>query len=99
MRVCYSGCSASGAASRTTGLAVLRRDGFASMDAGDRGGTLTTRPVRFKGKHLFVNLDAPKGELRVEVLDEKGKVIAPFGRDSAGTVDGDHTMRGVGWEA
>src|SRR2546426_11227408 len=53
-----------------TGLATLRRDGFASMDAGETGGTLTTRPVRFSGKHLFVNVDNAKGELRVEILDQ-----------------------------
>ncbi|HSW47189.1 MAG TPA: hypothetical protein VLM89_16620, partial [Phycisphaerae bacterium] len=41
-----------------TGLAVLRRDGFASMDAGETPGTLTTRPLTFNGKYLFVNADA-----------------------------------------
>lgn len=96
-RAGVKGSMASGVS--TTGLGVLRRDGFASMDAGSKEGTLTTRPVRFKGKHLFVNLDAAKGELRVEVLDEKSKVIEPFGRGSAGAMDGDHTLRGVGWEA
>ena len=35
------------------GVAMLRRDGFASMDAGLGGSTLTTRPVTFAGKHLF----------------------------------------------
>ena len=39
------------------------------MEAGDPEGTLVTRPVTFSGKHLFVNLDAPDGELRVDVLD------------------------------
>jgi hypothetical protein len=52
-----------------TGLATLRRDGFASMDAGDVEGSLTTRPVIFSGGHFFVNADAPEGGLRVEVLD------------------------------
>ena len=42
------------------GLATLRRDGFASMHG---AGTLTTRPVRFKGDNLFVNFE---GRLRVE---------------------------------
>ena len=51
------------------GLATLRRDGFASMDG---PGELTTRPVRFKGRHLFVNVD---GEVRVDVLDESGQVL------------------------
>lgn len=58
------------------GLATLRRDGFASMDAGATGGVLTTRPVKFKGAHLFVNADSSKGELRAEVLDDKGAVLA-----------------------
>ncbi|MBM4038117.1 MAG: hypothetical protein FJ290_06340 [Planctomycetes bacterium] len=76
------GSTASGVC--TTGLATLRRDGFASMD-GD--GTLTTRPVTFKGKHLFVN---SAGELQAEVLGEDGAPIAPFTRDncSVGPVGG-----------
>ena len=40
------------------GLAVLRRDGFASMRAGNAGGALTTRPLRFNGSQLFVNAAA-----------------------------------------
>ena len=62
----------------TMSLATLRRDGFSSMDAGAGGGSLTTRALRFSGGHLFVNVAAPQGELRAEVLDGAGKVIAPF---------------------
>jgi hypothetical protein len=58
------------------GIATLRRDGFASMDGGPAGGTLTTRPLRFAGKHLFVNLDAADGELLVELLDAESNVLA-----------------------
>src|SRR5262249_55881751 len=53
--------------SRQTGLAILRRDGFYSMDAGASQGTLTTRPVRFSGSHLFVNVADAAGQLQVEV--------------------------------
>ncbi len=66
------------------GLATLRRDGFASMEG---AGTLTTRRVNFKGDHLFVNFN---GELRVEVLDEAGTVLA---RSKA--ISGDHTKAKV----
>lgn len=59
----------------STGLATLRRDGFASMDGDADGGTLTTREVIFNGAHLFVNADAHAGELRIEVLGMNG---APF---------------------
>jgi hypothetical protein len=53
----------------STGLAVLRRDGFVSF--GDTG-WLTTPPVRFTGRHLFVNADAHGGELTAEVIDQPG---------------------------
>lgn len=79
------------------GLAVLRRDGFASMDADSGQGVLTTRTVRFTGRHLFVNLDAPRGRLAVEILDESGRPIAPFTRDNCQPVSGDSTRRPVGW--
>jgi hypothetical protein len=81
-----------------TALAVLRRDGFASMDAGDAEGTLTTRPVTFRGKHLFVNIDAPSGELRAEVLDERNEVIAPFSAANCRPVRADTTRQGVIWK-
>jgi hypothetical protein len=66
------------------GLASLRRDGFASMG---ETGLLTTRQVKFKGKHLFVNLN---GELRVELVDEAGKLLA-----TSKTVSGDNTKQRV----
>lgn len=87
----------------TTGLATLRRDGFASMDAPASGeapapaGELTTRPVRFSGKYLFVNVDTGGGELRAEVLDENGQVIAPFSADHCPPLRGDKTLLHVEW--
>jgi hypothetical protein len=80
------------------GLAMLRRDGFASMDAGEKDGTLTTRPLKFKGKHLYVNLQAPKGELRVEVLDENNQVVAPFTAANCKPLCGDTTRQRVTWQ-
>jgi hypothetical protein len=100
------GTSAPGVCS--TGLATLRRDGFVSMDhPGPRGrvervstlpaGTLITRPVRFSGRHLFVNVDAPSGELRVEVLDVDGRTIGPFTASACVPVRGDTTRAHVAW--
>jgi hypothetical protein len=76
---------------------MLRRDGFASLDAGDSPGTLTTRPVRFHGRYLFVNIDAPQGELRVEVLNSEGRVMVPFDREHCQPVQGDKTLQVVRW--
>jgi len=90
-RAGVAGSAAQGVCS--TGLAILRRDGFASMDAGATGGTLTTRPLRFsKQSVLFVNVDAPEGELRVEVLDEKGAGVL-----QSEPIKGDTTLRKVTW--
>jgi len=82
----------------STGIAFLRRDGFASMDAGETPGVLTTRPVTFHGSQLFVNIDAPQGELRVEILDGSGNVIAPFSKENCEPVRGDSTKHLVRWK-
>ncbi len=72
------------------------RNPFKVEDAA--GGTLTTRPIAFRGKHLFVNLDAPEGELRVDVLDEDGDVIAPFAAENCIPLRCDSTRRRVAWD-
>ena len=88
----------------TTGLAILRRDGFASMDADAAGGTLITRPLSFgsrgssRGFWLFVNANTQAGELRVEVLDEKGMVIPPFTRANCLPIRADKTKQVVRWQ-
>jgi hypothetical protein len=90
------GAPTSGACS--TGLATLRRDGFASMDAGTGAGSLTTRPVRFRGRFLFVNVDAPRGELRVEILDAHNQVFPAFSRTNCTPIQTNGTIRQVQWK-
>jgi len=92
----------------STGLAMLRRDGFVSMSDEDDGtgvrrtqtalprGTLVTRPVTFKGRFLFVNARLT-GEMRVEILDREGQVIAPYGVAQCDPVRGDRTKMAVSW--
>ena len=90
----------------STGLATLRRDGFASMDwhpgapaitrRADHG-FLTTRPIRFSGSHLFVNADLEGGELRAEMLNRDGRVIAPFSQDACIPVTGNGTRLALTW--
>jgi len=82
----------------TTGLALLRRDGFASLDADDQVGSMTTRPLTFKGRHLFVNVDCPEGALRVEVLDKDGNVIEPFTAANCRQLATDSAGMAVTWK-
>jgi hypothetical protein len=81
----------------STGLFTLRRDGFASMNANTDGGTLTTPPMRFQGAHLFVNVEAPRGELRVEVLDLDHNPVEPFTVSQCQAITTDSTIAPVGW--
>ena len=82
----------------STGIAFMRRDGFVSLDAGAKRGTLTTRPLSFSGAKLFVNADCQHGELRAEVLDEAGKTIAPFTTENCESVCADKTKQIIRWK-
>ena len=97
----FSGSAPSGQRGMYTGgsigMATLRRDGFASLDAGEKPATLTTRPIKFSGEHLFVNFNAPKGELRVEVLTLEDKDYGPFTAEKCVPLRGDSTRQRVTW--
>ena len=98
----FSGITPSGVrdlyAGGSTHVASIRRDGFVSMDAGERTGELVTRPLSFAGRHLFVNVEAPKGELRVEALGPDGGVIDPFSIDACIPICGDGICIPVRWQ-
>ena len=79
------------------GLATLRLDGFASMQAKDNEGELTTRPLRFMGSRLEVNVSAAQGSLRVELLDVADKPIDGFTRTDCLAVSKDDLRYAVQW--
>jgi hypothetical protein len=76
---------------------MLRRDGFVSMDAEGETGMLTSRPLVFSGRQLFVNVDAPDGILRAEVRDLEGKPIKPFTLANSVPYTGNSTIVQLGW--
>jgi hypothetical protein len=82
----------------STGLATLRRDGFASMDAGAEPGVLTTRAVITGGTHLFVNANAGDGELKVAVLGQDGVVLSKFEHNNCHAIRSDKTCQRVSWK-
>jgi hypothetical protein len=92
----------------STGLAVLRRDGFASLEPPRPGdivrrspnvepNTIVTRPVRFSGRCLFVNADLGGGRLRAQIEDVDGSPIAPFTLADCSPVSGDRVAARVTW--
>lgn len=85
-------------ANGSTGVAVLRRDGFASLEADDISGSLTTKKVTFNGQYLFVNVDCPDGELKVEVLDEHFHNIEGYSLEDCKSVKADSTIQIIHWK-
>ena len=74
-------------------LAVLRRDGFVSLDAGTTPGVVVTRPFTLPDGRMFVNANARGGELRVEAVSEDGKTLA-----RSRPISCDSTRQPVEWE-
>jgi len=80
------------------GLATLRKDGFASLDAGNDSGTVTTHGLRRADGPLHVNYRADAGgELRVEVLDLEGNVLDGYGGQACTPLVGDDVDQKVRW--
>jgi hypothetical protein len=74
--------------------AVLRRDGFVSLDAGGKEGSVLTDSFLLQSPWLFANLDATAGSVRVEVLDESGSSIA-----ASEPIKGNHLRYPVQWQS
>jgi len=81
------------------GLAKLRRDGFVSLDAGPEPGRVTTRPLTFAGRSLFVNADvAEGGSVRAAVLSADSEPLKDFGLDDAVPVATNTTRGRLTWK-
>ncbi len=98
----FSGIATDGNKSMYTGasigLATLRRDGFASLEIGNKEGYLTTRLLKFDGKYLFVNVSSKKGCLRAEILDENNHVIPGYEAVNCIPIATDKTLHKVEWK-
>lgn len=79
-------------------LAKLKRDRFAYLASDEKGGFVETRALSFEGSQLFVNADASNGELRVEVVNERGRqVLEGWTQDQCRSIRGDHLVTEVKW--
>ncbi|WP_211316149.1 hypothetical protein [Mangrovibacterium marinum] len=79
----------------TTGLAMLRRDGFVSMCG---TGELKTELLKYSGKYLYLNAKV-QGTIKVELLDKNGNVIPGYSKVDCDPIVGDHTKSQVSWQS
>ena len=80
--------------------ATQRVDGFVSLDAGYPGGVVTTKPLRFTGDSLRVNLStAGAGGVRVALLDLEGTPLPGFGREDCAWINADEIDHRVEWKS
>ena len=93
-------CANPGCQFDTTGLASMRRDGFASLDIeGGVLGRVLTRPLVWSGEHrdtLYVNFKG--SNLRAEIQNAtSGAPIAPFTLANSVPFTGDSTRTKLSW--
>jgi hypothetical protein len=81
------------------GLATLRRDGFVSLDAGEKPGMVVTRPLTFDGKALFVNADVGEGGyVKAELRDASGKPQGPYLLSMCKPIHDDQVEARIRWD-
>lgn len=79
------------------GLATLRKDGFASLDAGATAGSVTTKNLYGLSGQLHINHASSGGWVKVEVLDANGAVVPGYSAAECVPVQGDSTDEVVIW--
>ncbi len=80
------------------GLAKLPLGRFAGLTAGDRSGTIVTRPFVVRHPRLYLNAATwNKGSIRLEALNRDGQPVAGFGAAEARAVRGDALDHPATW--
>jgi hypothetical protein len=78
---------------------TLRLDGFVSISASMNGGELLTRPLRYTGRELRLNMaTSAAGSIRVEIQTTEGTSLKGYELDRCYHLVGDETERIVAWE-
>ena len=85
------------ALSGAVGLAKLRLDGFAHLEAPEVPGIMDTKPFVISGTALAVNAAVAGGEVRVEIRDEAGRPIEGYALEDCDRFVGDAVRHVVAW--
>jgi hypothetical protein len=82
------------------GLATLRRDGFASLNAGNTPGQVITRPLQFRGKSLFVNADVGEdGWVKAAILTQDSEPVPGYTIEDAVPLTQNTTKGRISWNS
>ena len=80
--------------------AILRLDGFVSVDADYGGASFTTPPLVFEGSRLELNVDTSAGGVAlVEIQDASGQPIPGHALGEADEINGNSVRFPVTWRA
>ncbi len=79
------------------GLARLRRDGFASLCAGEQAGWVVTAMFVCPGGRLHVNANAAGGELSASVIEQDGYHAPEYAVVRCAALDGDAISHRLTW--
>lgn len=78
---------------------TIRQDGFVSVHAAAKGGTLVTHPLVFSGSELALNFStSAAGELRAEIQGADGKALPGYEMRNCPPMYGDSLERAVAWK-
>jgi len=86
--------------SGSVGLVKLRKEGFVSIRADERGqeSYLVTRPILWPGGDLVINADASKGSVKVAVVDANRMPHEGLGCEDCVPFEGDAVRHRVQWK-
>ena len=82
---------------RQIGIARLKRDRYVAWEAGDGPGMLRTPLVTLGCKAITLNLDAERGEVKVQVRDKNGAPVPGFTFDDCYAITTDSLDAPVQW--
>ncbi len=81
------------------GMATLRRDGFAAMQAGEVEASILTKPLRFDPGRLYVNAHVdPGGYVQAEILTAAGGALPGCELPACVAVAGDSIRAPLAWK-
>ena len=80
------------------GLATIRRDRFIAMRAGDREGSLVTRPLRLNAGRILLNgVTRPGGYIKAELADISGRTVPGYTCEECRAFTGDAVESELCW--